>query len=77
MMLLLATSNDVGVNVRLVGYGLSISRYQGIYNQTSVLTSLMVFFERTRQRMSGAKTQAFSELHPRILREQFAMQEIA
>jgi hypothetical protein len=31
-MLLLATSNGVGVNVRLVGYGLSISRYQGIYN---------------------------------------------
>ena len=31
MMLLLATSNDVGVNVRLVGYGLSVSRYQGIY----------------------------------------------
>ncbi len=28
-MLLLATSNGVGVNVRLVGYGLSISRYQG------------------------------------------------
>ena len=27
-MLLSATSNDVGVNVRLVGYGLSISRYQ-------------------------------------------------
>jgi hypothetical protein len=32
-MLLLATSNDVGVNVRLVGgYGLSVSRYQGIYS---------------------------------------------
>ena len=31
-MLLSATSNGVGVNVRLVGYGLSISRYQGIYN---------------------------------------------
>jgi hypothetical protein len=30
-MLLLATSNDGGVNVRLVGYGLSVSRYQGIY----------------------------------------------
>ncbi len=30
-MLLLVTSNGVGVNVRLVGYGLSISRYQGIY----------------------------------------------
>ena len=30
-MLLLATSNGVGVNVRLVGYGLSVSRYQGIY----------------------------------------------
>ncbi len=30
-MLLLATSSGVGVNVRLVGYGLSISRYQGIY----------------------------------------------
>jgi hypothetical protein len=30
-MLLLATSNGVGVNVRLVGYGLSISIYQGIY----------------------------------------------
>ncbi len=30
-MLLLATSSDVGVNVRLVGYGLSVSRYQGIY----------------------------------------------
>jgi hypothetical protein len=31
-MLLSATSSGVGVNVRLVGYGLSISRYQGIYN---------------------------------------------
>jgi hypothetical protein len=31
MMLLSATSNGVGVNVRLVGYGLSVSRYQGIY----------------------------------------------
>jgi hypothetical protein len=31
-MLLSATSNGVGVNVRLVGYGLSVSRYQGIYN---------------------------------------------
>ncbi len=30
-MLLSATSSGVGVNVRLVGYGLSISRYQGIY----------------------------------------------
>jgi hypothetical protein len=30
-MLLSATSNGVGVNVRLVGYGLSVSRYQGIY----------------------------------------------
>ncbi len=29
--LLLATSNGVGMNVRLVGYGLSVSRYQGIY----------------------------------------------
>ena len=34
-MLLSATSNGVGVNVRLVGYGLSISRYQGIYNRIS------------------------------------------
>jgi hypothetical protein len=31
-MLLSATSNGVGVNVGLVGYGLSVSRYQGIYN---------------------------------------------
>ena len=31
-MLLSATSNGVGVNVRLVGYGLSVSRYQGIYS---------------------------------------------
>jgi len=30
-MLLLATSIGVGVNVRLVGYDLSVSRYQGIY----------------------------------------------
>jgi len=30
-MLLSATSNDVGVNSRLVGYGLSISGYQVIY----------------------------------------------
>jgi hypothetical protein len=36
MMLLSATSNGVGVNVRLVGYGLSVSRYQGIYNQTGI-----------------------------------------
>jgi len=34
-MLLSATSNGVGVNVRLVGYDLSISRYQGIYNTLS------------------------------------------
>jgi hypothetical protein len=33
-MLLSATTNSVGVNVRLVGYGLSISRYQGIYSHT-------------------------------------------
>jgi len=33
-MLLSATSNGVGVNVRLVGYSLSVSRYQGIYSQT-------------------------------------------
>jgi len=32
-MLLSATSNGVGVNMRLVGYGLSISRYQGIYRE--------------------------------------------
>jgi hypothetical protein len=31
MMLLLATFNGVGVNVRLVGYGLSMSGYQRIY----------------------------------------------
>jgi hypothetical protein len=31
-MLLLATSNGVGVNVSLVGYGLPFSRYQGIYD---------------------------------------------
>jgi hypothetical protein len=31
-MLLLATSNGVGVNVRLVEYGLSVSRFLGIYN---------------------------------------------
>ncbi len=30
-MLLSATSNGVGVNVKLVGYGLSFSRYQGIF----------------------------------------------
>ena len=30
-MLLSATSNGVGVNLRLVGYGLSVSRYQGIF----------------------------------------------
>ena len=30
-MLLSATSNGVDVNVRLVGYGLSVSRYQGIF----------------------------------------------
>jgi hypothetical protein len=30
-MLLSATSNGVGMNVRLVGYGLSVSRYQGIF----------------------------------------------
>jgi hypothetical protein len=36
-------------------------------DQTSVLTSLMVFFERTRRMMRGTKTQAFSKLHPLIL----------
>jgi hypothetical protein len=35
-MLLWATSNGVGVNVRLVGYGLSVSRYQGIYTHTNI-----------------------------------------
>ena len=39
-MLLSATSNDVGVNVRLVGYGLSVSRYQGIYMNTGDLSPL-------------------------------------
>ena len=34
-MLLSATSNGVGVNVRLVGYGLSVSRYQGIFRGCS------------------------------------------
>ncbi len=32
-MLLLATSSGVGVNVRLVEYGLSVSRYQGMYTK--------------------------------------------
>ncbi len=31
-MLLVTTSNGVGVNVRMVGYGLSKSGYQGIYS---------------------------------------------
>ena len=35
-MLLSAASNDVGVNVRLVGYGLPVSIYQGIYNRCDV-----------------------------------------
>ena len=35
-MLLSATSNGVGVNVRLVGYGLSVSRYQGIFSLCDV-----------------------------------------
>ena len=39
-MLLSATSNGVGVNVRLVGYGLSVSRYQGIYRDASQRESL-------------------------------------
>ena len=30
-MLLSATSNGVGVNVRLGGYGLSVFKFQGIY----------------------------------------------
>ena len=38
-MLLPATSNGVGVNVRLVGYGLSVSRYQGIYNNPVIFTT--------------------------------------
>ncbi len=38
-MLLLATSNGVGINVRLVGYGLSISRYQGIYIYSLLICS--------------------------------------
>ena len=33
-------------------------------DQTSVLTLLMVFFKRTRRRMSSAKMQVFLELHP-------------
>ena len=40
-MLLSATSNGVGVNVRLVGYGLSISIYQGIYNLFRVSIRVM------------------------------------
>jgi len=36
-MLLSATSNGVGMNVRLVGYGLSVSRYQGIYKNKSCI----------------------------------------
>ncbi len=34
-MLLSANSIGVGVNVRLVGYGLSVSRYQGIFRENS------------------------------------------
>jgi hypothetical protein len=40
-MLLSATSNGVGVNVRLVGYGLSVSRYQGIYTYTFYTDSVL------------------------------------
>jgi len=36
-MLLSATSNGVGVNVRLVGYGLSVSRYHLIYTLAKVM----------------------------------------
>ncbi len=35
-MLLSATSNGVGVNVRLVGYSMSVSRYQGIYKDVDI-----------------------------------------
>jgi hypothetical protein len=48
MMLLSATSNGVGVNVRLVGYGLSVSRYQGIYNLSVVPTGRPKAFGRPR-----------------------------
>ena len=42
MMLLSATSNGVGVNVRLVGYGLSVSRYQGIYIDTQIHSNVVL-----------------------------------
>jgi len=48
-----------------------------MWDETNVLTSLKVFFEQTRRRMSGAKMQSLSELHPRSLTLRFAMQEIA
>jgi hypothetical protein len=40
-MLLLATSNGVGMNVRLVGYGLSVSRYQGIYSWARIFVLVL------------------------------------
>jgi hypothetical protein len=48
-MLLSASSNGVDVNVRLVGYGLSVSRYQGIYRFIS-FSSLFVLWYRVLRR---------------------------
>jgi hypothetical protein len=43
-MLLLATSNGVGVNVRLVGYGLSMSGYQRIYTMIALCTNMSQYY---------------------------------
>ena len=61
-MLLLATSNGVGVNVRLVGYSLSVSRYQGFYRQGVVnaargggktMRGIIVAMEEDDETMTG------------------------
>jgi hypothetical protein len=44
-----------------------LASHASMWDQTSIFTSLIIFFDQTGQRMSGAKVQAFSELHPRNL----------
>ncbi len=53
-MLLSATSNGVGVNVRLEGYGLSVSRYQGIYKNP----------KRLAKEVSGNVVRTHAYAHP-------------
>ena len=62
-MLLSATSNGVGVNVRLVGYGLSVSRYHLIYTLAKVMHENTAPLTLTRLGLH-VRQGALNHLHP-------------